>query len=538
MQTNGNYQIEFVFLLLLLFVVGFGTLAQWLKKPYPIVLVIGGLLLSLVPGLPRVSLDPDLIFLVMLPPLLFSAAFNTSWRDFRHNLSSILLLAFGLVAFTTLGVGLTAHWLIPGFDWRLGVVLGAVISPTDAIAATAIAKRLKLPSRIVDILEGESLVNDGSGLLALEFAVAIVVSGHTPSAAEAVWRLAYLVIVGIATGLVLGKLTYIFETWIDNAPVEITASIVVPYLAYLGAEAIHASGVLAVVACGLYLGWRSSVYLSSIARIQAWATWNTLTFILNGIAFLLIGLQLRYVMLGIRYESVEALAFSASIVVLVVIVLRLAWVYPGAYLSFALARRFHNQTASPMSARGVFITGWTGMRGVVSLAAAISLPTLLANGKPFPQRNMIIFLTFCVIFVTLVLQGLTLPALIRRLGLGRESETDPEEQKARRKMIRSALDQLDRMRSEDKPEFDSVYAHVADHYRARLAAAGGDGPESEHVNGENHKRYREITRELRRVERSAALKLRNENAINDAILRRLEGELDLLDVRYSTNESR
>jgi monovalent cation/hydrogen antiporter len=210
------------------FVVGFGTIAQRLKTPYPIVLVIGGLLLSVIPGLPHVSLDPDLIFLVMLPPLLFSAAFNTSWRDFRYNLTSILLLAFGLVAFTTFGVGLTAHWLIPGFDWRLGMVLGAVISPTDAIAATAIAKRLKLPERIVDILEGESLVNDGSGLLALEFAVAMVVSGHVPSAAEAVWRLAYLTIAGIATGLVLGKIVYIFERWIDNAPIEISASIVVP----------------------------------------------------------------------------------------------------------------------------------------------------------------------------------------------------------------------------------------------------------------------------------------------------------------------
>lgn len=532
MQASGNHQTEFIFLLLLLFIVGFGTLAQKLKKPYPIVLVIGGLLLSLLPGLPRVSLDPDLIFLGMLPPLLFSAGFNTSWRDFRYNLTSILLLAFGLVAFTTLGVGLVAHWLIPGFDWRLGMVLGAVISPTDAIAATAIARRLRLPERIVDILEGESLVNDGSGLLALEFAVAMVVSGHVPSATEAVWRLAYLIIGGIVAGLVLGKLVYVFETWIDNAPIEITASIVVPYFAYLGAEAIHASGVLAVVACGLYLGWRSSVYLSSIARLQSRATWNTLTFMLNGIAFLLIGLQLRYVILGIRYVSAEALAVSASIVVLVVILLRLAWVYPGAYLSILLTRNVLHRLAPPLTARGIFVTGWTGMRGVVSLAAAISLPELLANGKPFPQRNMIIFLTFCVIFVTLVLQGLTLPSLIRRLGLAREDERNPEEEKARREMIRTALAQLDQMRAEDKPEFESLYEHVAERYRARLAAAGADGPGDEQSARENDERYREITRKLRQVERSAALKLRNENAISDAVLRRLEGELDLLDVRY------
>ncbi|MGI8960114.1 MAG: Na+/H+ antiporter [Bryobacteraceae bacterium] len=527
MQQFGS-----IFLLLLLFVVGLGTLAQRLKTPYPIVLVVGGLLLSLVPGLPRVSLDPQMIFVVMLPPLLFSAAFNTSWRDFRHNLISILPLAFGLVAFTTLGVGITAWWLLPGFDWRLGLVLGAVISPTDALAATSIAKRLGLPKRISDILEGESLVNDGSGLLALEFAVAIIVSGHTPSAAKAIWQLIYLVIGGIVAGLVLGKVVYIFEHWVDNPPIEITASIIAPYLAYLGAERIDASGVLSVVACGLYLGWRSSVYFSSTARLQAWATWNTLTFILNGLAFLLIGLQLRYVIAGIRQVSLETLVFSAAVVVLLVMVLRLAWVYSEAYLSSVVTRKLSNQATPLASSRGIFIVGWTGMRGVVSLAAAISLPQALESGKPFPARNMIVFLTFCVIFVTLVLQGLTLPALIRRLGLSRKTGKNPEEDKARQTIIRSALEQLDTMQAHGKPEFSSVYEHVAEHYRARLAAAGGEDDEMEEFKPEVYELYRQITQKLREVERSTAVKLRNENEINDAVLRRLERELDLLDVRY------
>jgi CPA1 family monovalent cation:H+ antiporter len=525
-------QFEFVFLLLLLFVVGLGTLAQWLKTPYPIVLVIGGLLLSLVPGLPRVALDPDLIFLVMLPPLLFSAAFNTSWRDFRYNLTSILPLAFGLVAFTTIAVGITTQWLLPGFDWRLGLVLGAVISPTDALAATSIAKRVGLPKRITDILEGESLVNDVSGLLAMQFAVAMVVSGHTPSAAKALWQLTYLVAGGIAVGLVFGKLVYLFETWIDNPPIEITASIVALYWAYLFADRIQASGVLSVVACGLYLGWRSSAYFSSTARIQSWATWNTFTFILNGLAFLLIGLQLRYVIAGIRHVSLETLVVSAVVVVFFVILLRLAWVYPGAYLSSVAARKFLKQPTPLSSARGIFIVGWTGMRGVVSLAAAVSLPEVLENGKPFPARDMIIFLTFCVIFVTLVLQGLTLPALIRRLGLSRKDEKNPEEQSARRKIIRSAMEQLDDMRSHDKPEFSSVYEHVAEHYRARLAAAGDESDGAEEFKPEAAELYRQITEKLREVERSTAVKLRNENEINDAVLRKLELELDLLDIRY------
>lgn len=539
MQPSGNHQIEFIVLLVLLFVVGFGTIAQVLKKPYPIVLVVGGLLVSLVPRLPRVSLYPDLIFLVILPPLLFSAAFNTSWRDFRNNLTRILLLAFGLVAFTTLGVGLTAHWWIPGFDWRLGLVLGAVISPTDAIAATAIAKRFRLPARIIDILEGESLVNDASGLLALEFAVAMVVSGHVPTPVEAAWRLAYLTAAGIGAGLLIGKVVYVFERWLSNmvgsqdasnAPLAITATILVPYFAYLTAEAIHASGVLSVVACGLYLGSRSSVLLFSAARLQSWATWNTFTFMLNGISFLLIGLQLRYVLSGILSVSVEALVLSAATVVLVVIALRLVWVYPGAYLPFLLTRKLFNRPTPPIPSRAVFVVGWTGMRGVVSLAAAMSLPELLANGKAFPQRNMIIFLTFCVIFVTLVLQGMTLPALIRRLGLAGGEETNLEEEKARRNVLRSALEHLDGMRAKDKPEFHSVYKHVAEHYRARLTAAGGDAEGTEKPHEHQLERYREITRRLREVERSTALKLRDENVINDAALRRLQAELDLLDV--------
>ncbi len=531
MQSSFN-QSESIFLLLLLFVVGFGTLAQRMKRPYPIVLVIAGLALSLIPGLPRVSLNPDLIFVVMLPPLLFSAAFNTSWREFRLNLSTILSLAFGLVAFTALGVGLAAHWLIPGFDWRLGMVLGAVISPTDSIAATAIAKRLRLPDRIVDILEGESLVNDGTGLLAFEFAVAIVVSGHVPTIGETAWRLTYLTLAGIAVGLVMGKLVDVFERWIDNAPIEITASIIVPYLAYLSAEAIHTSGVLSVVACGLYLGWRSSFYYSSKVRLQSSATWDTLTFILNGITFLLIGLQLRAVVSGIRSVSAPQLAFSAAAVVLIVILLRLAWVFPGAYLSAFLSRKCFHRPITPLSPRGVFVTGWTGMRGVVSLAAAISLPEVLDDGSPFPQRNLIIFITFCVIFVTLVLQGLTLPALIRRLGLSRESQHNREEDDARRKMIDAALEQLEVMRKTGGEEFKAVYEHVAEHYRARLALLHADENEVRSAHSQALDRYHEITRDLRKTERSTVLKLRGDNAINDTVLRKLEGELDLLDVRY------
>ena len=360
----------------------------------------------------------------------------------------------------------------------------------------------------------------------------MMVSGHTPSAPEALWQLTYLVIAGIAVGLAVGKLVYLFETWVDNAPIEITASLIVPYLAYLGAEAVGASGVLSAVACGLYLGWRSSVYFSSTARLQSWATWNTLTFILNGLAFLLIGLQLRYVVAAIRNVSVSMLAFDAAVVVLLVILLRVAWVYAEAYLMTVILRKLIRHAPPSASGREIFVTGWTGMRGVVSLAAAISLPETLANGAPFPARNIIIFLTFCVIFVTLVLQGLTLPTLIQYLNLGQKAEDNPEEEQARRKMIRRALEQLDSIQAKDKREFSPVYEHVAEHYRARLAAAGGEGEDIEKFKPDDYALYRQITRKLREVERSTAVKLRDKNEINDAVLRQLERELDLLDVRY------
>jgi len=296
MSHGGSiHELELLLLVLLLFVVGLGTLAQRLKTPYPIVLVIGGLILSLVPHVPQFALNPDIVFLVLLPPLLFEAAFNTSWRDFRHNLVSILLLAFGLVGFTAAGVALAAHWIIPGFDWRIGLVLGAVVSPTDALAATSIAKRVHLPRRITDILEGESLVNDASGLILLQFAITMVVSGVQPSVPQELAKLLWLMVGGVGIGILLGKIIYLFEGRVDNAPVEITASFLFPYLAYLAGEEIKASGILATVACGLFLGRRSSVYFSSTVRLQAWSTWNTLSYALNGIAFVLIGLQLREV---------------------------------------------------------------------------------------------------------------------------------------------------------------------------------------------------------------------------------------------------
>ena len=344
MHTLSIHHAELTLILLLMFVVGFGVLAQRIKVPYPIVLVIAGVVVGLVPAMPHISLNPDLVFLGFLPPLVFAAAFVTSWREFQHNLVSIGFLAFGLVGFTVVGVAVAAHWLLPGFDWKSGLVLGAVVSTTDPVAATSVARNVGLPKRIIDILEGESLVNDASGLLALQFAVALIVSGEVPTLGAGAARLLYLVFGGIVIGLVVGLLVSLLEQRIDDAPIEITISIVTPFVAYLGAESLHSSGVMATVACGLYLGRRSILSLSLGARLDGSAVWRTLTFILNGILFILLGLQLPWILASIKGISLRELFGSAAFFISLVIALRTVWVFPGTWLSRYIRRRWLRQT--------------------------------------------------------------------------------------------------------------------------------------------------------------------------------------------------
>jgi len=533
MQSGGIHAVELVLLLLLLFVIVFAALARKLQTPYPIVLVIAGLLLSFVPGIPKISLHPDIIFLVVLPPLLYSAAWLTSWREFKFNLVSILMLAFGLVGFTVAGVAATAEWAFTGFDWRLGFVLGAVVATTDAIAATSIAKRIGLPQRIVDILEGESLVNDATGLLALEFGVAMVVSGQTPTVGAGLLRLTYLTIAGLALGLLMGVIVEQIHRHIDDGPIEITLTILVPYVAYLAADAIHSSGVLAVVACGLYLSHKSSNLFSANVRIQAWAVWDSLTFVLNGLVFVLIGLQLHFVLAGIHDYSLQQLLLYGALFSAIVIVLRMMWMFPGAYIANAIRTRVLHQQVPLPSKRQIFVVGWTGMRGVVALAAAISLPDLLEDGSPFPQRNLIVFLTFSVILVTLVLQGLTLPPLIRALGLAGARSHETEEDGARKAMVEAALAHLEEARKKDGDEFEGVYKDFSERYRHRLAKLRGTDEEGIGANPAVYARYVGLGRELVRVERRTAVKLRNEGRINDEVLRKVERELDLSESRLA-----
>ncbi len=523
--------IELVFLLLLLFIVIFGLFALKLKTPYPIVMVVGGLLLALVPGLPEISLDPDLIFLVVLPPLLYASAWTTSWRDFRYNFVSIFLLAFVLVAVTVLGVALVAPRAFAGFDWRMGLVLGAVVAPTDAIAATSIARRVGLPGRIVDILEGESLINDATGLLALQFATAIVVSRRVPTISIGFLTLIWLIAGGVGLGLLVAWVADYVERRIDDAPIEIALSILIPYTAYLAANAVRASGVLAVVTCGLILSRRSAYFFSPAVRIQIESFWQSFTFLLNGLVFVLIGLQLRQMRAAIRGLDLSTLVMDGAVFSALLILLRLAWNYPGAYFAWFLRTRLFGQKEKRPSARAIFVVGWTGMRGVVSLAAALALPVVLADGSPFPRRNLIVFFTFCVIVVTLVLQGITLPPLIRLLGLAGAGGPNCEEREARRIVAEAALAHLEEVKQRDSEDVAAHYDDIAQHYRHRLAAlqetSNGQGDSAE------LDRYTELAREMLEVERQTALQLRNEGRINDEVLRRIERELDLSESRYT-----
>lgn len=526
---SGNiHAVQTVLLLLLFFVAAFAGLARRFNAPYPIILVLAGLGISFIPQIPRIPLNPDLIFFIFLPPLLYGAAWNTSWTGFTRNLVSISMLAIGLVGFTVFGVALAAPHIFPGFNWHDGFLLGAVVSTTDALAATSIAKRIGLPRSVVDVLEGESLVNDATGLLALEFGLMMVVNGQTPTISEGLLRLLWLISGGLGLGVLLGVIVAWFEKWVDDGPVEIVLSLIIPYGAYLAGEALHVSGVLAVVACGLYLSRRSGDFFSPAVRIEANAVWDALTFILNGIVFVLIGLQLPYVLAGIHGDyGRKALILYGGVFSLVLILLRIVWMFPGAKIAFFIRRTFLHQTTPYPSHRTLFVVGWTGMRGVLALAAAISLPESL------PQRNLIVFLAFSVILVTLVLQGLTLPPLIRMLGLSGLQGPGCEEREARLILIEEAIATLEKGRERDGKEYEHAYEDLIHLYQHRLEAVSDCGSQQDMV--ESYENLRQIGLSAVRAERRALARLREENRISDETLRLIERELDLTESRNTSS---
>jgi Na+/H+ antiporter len=521
--------------LALLVVVALLTVAaRRIGVPYPILMTLGGLVLglllpALLPGQPRVELPPELVFLVFLPPLLFSAAFFTSPRDLATYARPIGLLAIGLVLATTGIVAVVIHTLVPGVPWAVAFLLGAVVSPPDAVAATSIAQRLGLPRRVVIILEGESLVNDATALVAYRLALVAAVSG-TFSLGEAALSFVVVSVGGVVIGLAAGwAITYVIGR-LQDPPVEVLLSLLAPFGCWLPAEALGVSGVLSVVTAGIVVGRHISRITSSDTRVLASGVWQMVVFTLTGLVFILIGLQLPTILDTLRASrSFGELASWAVVISVTVILVRLAWVFPGTYLPRLLSMRVRERETAPAT-RNVLIVGWAGMRGVVSLAAALALPLNVESGAPFPERDLVIFLTFSVILATLVGQGLTLPLLIRWLGVGDDGSAAHEELHAREAAVLAAMSRLDELATEWPGHLELI-----DHLRERHEHAT-EHLEHDHESGEVPKdqeaqEHATIQRAVIDAQRLAVIDLRDRGVISDEALRRVERGLDLEELR-------
>jgi len=513
-----------VILFLMFCAVAVGWIARRSKIPYPIALVIGGGALGFLPELPQLPFDPQFLLVLVLPPVLYQAALLTSWRDFKANIRPIGLLAIGLVIATTVAVAAALKLLIPDIPWAAAFVLGAIVSPPDAVAATAILSQLSIPRRVVTILEGESLVNDASGLVLYKFAVAAVMTGAF-SLFDASVQFVVISIGGIVLGVLIGLLFVFIHRHIGDTFIEVLMSLSVPYVAYILAENAHMSGVLAVVAAGLVRGRYSPEIVSAEMRIIARSAWNFLVFLLNSLVFILIGLQLSGILDRLTGQSALELVWYGALVSAVAIAVRFAWIYPANYARRVLFPALR-KSEPPLSAQELFIMSWSGMRGIVSLAAALALPFAINEGAPFPQRDLIVFLTFVVIAVTLVLQGLTLGPLIRRLKVGADWSLEEEHQRAKVALGKAAIAAIDEAAAQQ-----SIPEEVANRIRAEFAEKitlwfpGGVAVEHR---GDPAKRLR---RAALKAERQELIRIWRENQISDEVLHLVEEDLDYQESR-------
>jgi CPA1 family monovalent cation:H+ antiporter len=512
-----------VALSLLLAVATLLALAPAVRIPYPILLVVGGLVLGVIPGMPEFELNPELVFFGVLPPLLYSAAFFTSLRDLRATMKPIGLLAVGLVVATTVAVAVVAHAFIDGLSWPSAFVLGAIVSPTDPLAATSIARRFGVPRKLVTIVEGESLVNDGTGLVAYRVALGAVVAGSF-SEYHAAGLFAVSVAGGIGVGLAVGWLVREIRRRLDNPPAEITISLLTGYVAFIPAELMGVSAVLAAVTAGIYLGWHTPELTTPQVRIQAVAVWEIVQYLLNALLFVLIGLQLPVVLDALDAFAPWTLVGYAVLVSATVILVRFAWVFAVLNAPKWIARRMSNWRG------GVFIS-WAGMRGAVSLAAALALPLTTDSGEPFPARDLILFLTFGVILATLVGMGLTMPLVIRALGLEADGGEELEDAKARIHAAEAALARLEELIDEDWVREDTAervrgaYRFRTNRFRARFDDGDDGAIESRSQD------YQRLRRELLDAERRALVELRRTGVISNEVWSRVTRDLDFEDVR-------
>lgn len=511
------------------------------KLPYPVLLVVAGLIIGFVPQLPDLAMDPDIVFVIILPPLLYDAASKTSWHEFRSSIRPISALAITLVFFTTVAVAVTAHYCIPGFSWPLSFVLGAVVSPPDAVAASGIIKGLGLNKKVITILEGESLVNDASALIAYRYAVTAVTTGTF-----VFWKagLQFLLVAGggIIIGIVLGYLFVLAHKKIENNPlVETSLTLLAPFVAYLAAEQFHMSGVLAVVSTGLVISWKAPEVFTYQTRMRTRVVWDTLVFLLHGFVFIMIGLQLPFIIKNLgNYPFSEILGYGLLISG-VTIVVRIIWVFAGVHWKNFFQRRKKGTDAivdeNPDSTwKNVLVVAWTGTRGVISLAAALALPLLLDDGTAFPKRNSIIFLAFVVIFVTLVVQGLSLPLLIRLLKIKPQDNTAEEEKEIQLYLATNTLNFIgqdlpldNKLQEQLRKKYEVLINNLSKEIRRHKKAKRNDqplkpAPPDEMVNAQL---------EINKFRREILLKLHKEGHFSDAALKQVEREMDIDELKLN-----
>ncbi len=533
-----------IVIFILAVLISLSALIEKIKLPNPIFLVLAGLAIGFIPALPDLALDPDVVFLVFLPPLLYDAAFRTSWHDFKADIRPISALGISLVFFTTIAVAITAHYFIPGFSWPLAFLLGAIISPPDAVAATSIIKGLGLNRRVITILEGESLVNDASALIAYRYALAAVTTGGF-----IFWKagLQFLLVAGggILIGIFIGYVLVFAHKKINTNPtVETSLTLLTPFLSYLAAEQVHASGILAVVSTGLVVSWRSSEIFSFQTRMRTRVVWDTLIFLLNGFVFILIGLQLPGILKQLANYTLLQLIGYAILISVITILVRIMWVFTGAYS----AKLFKGKKDIPGTAtirqeneenwKNVLIISWTGTRGILSLAAALALPLTLYNGSAFPQRPLILFLCFVVIFITLVVQGLSLPLLVRLLGAKPGNNDDKEAKELQLYIVNNTIQFIDDEYSTGpgisfKDKLKKKYEDIAKTLNREIQTHRRNEKRDEQLPVVVVTPVQDAQIEIGKFQRDLLLKLHKEGLFSDVAIKKAERNMDIDDLKFN-----
>ncbi len=513
--------------------------AQKIKIAYPIFLVIAGLFISFIPGIPRITVDPDMIFLIFLPPLLYEAAWYTSWKDFWKWKRPIALLAFGLVFCTSMVVAYASVYFIPGFTLALGFLLGGIVSPPDAVAAATVLKGIKVPKRLLTILEGESLVNDASSLIVFRFALAAILTGSF-SMQEATGQFFLVAGMGVVIGLIGAHVMYVIHRFLPTtSAIDGALTVMTPYILFLAAEAFHFSGVMAVVTGGLFISFRShEIFRTAETRVNMQGVWTTMIFAMNALVFILIGLSLPEIVAGLGdYSILQGIKYGLFVSA-IVIALRFLWVYPAAFIPRWLSAKIRNNEPSP-GWRGPLIISWAGMRGVVSLATALSIPIMLTDTVTFPLRNLIIFISFVVIFVTLVFQGLTLPLIIKWIKLKEIDEVgshDEQQAGIQLRLNQAAMLHLEKNYASEFAKNDLIELLRSDiendisSIKQRLNSFDCNESEKHKVNT-----YRKVLTDVYAIQRKELYVLRKQNAFNDSEIRKAEMLLNLNEISVGLN---